>query len=174
MDPDATARRRQDPRKQGCRVILIYMSHMFAEASLELERCAANADSIARHCWINMHIRLIDKFEDGKSPHVDSIREEAMDKEAMEEDTGHNVHHNMKTELPPNGSGIHPPTKGPTTKIAAEALTLAGTVLFTVEFGTPDPPIVPYKAHGETTAINPNTADKQNRFTALREHESTS
>ena len=40
MDTAATTGGKQDPGKQGLRIILIYKSHMYKEASLDLERCS--------------------------------------------------------------------------------------------------------------------------------------
>ena len=39
VDAAGTARGKQNPSKQGRRIILIYKSYMYSEASLDIERC---------------------------------------------------------------------------------------------------------------------------------------
>ena len=149
---------------------------MFAEASLDAETRASKADPIAKHIWITTHIKQIDQFEDVQSPHTNPIREEAIEVEAIEEDTGHIAHHIKQTEIPLIGNVVHPSSRGSTAETLVKILTIAGMVLPTVvthlTFGTQDPPIVPYMARCGTTAINTNTADQQNISTPLIEQRS--
>jgi hypothetical protein len=60
---------------------------MYTEASLEPERCTTKANQNAGICWIKSHSRQIDQFEDVNSPSINTTRGEAMEDEAMEEDT---------------------------------------------------------------------------------------
>ncbi len=48
VDPEAAAGGSQDPRKQGRKIILIFKSLVYTEASLDPERCTPKADNIAR------------------------------------------------------------------------------------------------------------------------------
>ena len=54
--------------KQGRRVILIYKSHMYDEATLDLERCTHKSDDKARRAWLVTHLRQINKYEDVHNP----------------------------------------------------------------------------------------------------------
>jgi hypothetical protein len=68
VDTAATIGGKQDMSKQGLRVILIYKSHMYNEATLDPERCTHKSDEKARRAWLVAYIRQIDKYEDIHSP----------------------------------------------------------------------------------------------------------
>ena len=52
VDAHAIAGGKQDPSKQGLRIILIYRSHMYREIFLDPERCNLEADQKARTQWV--------------------------------------------------------------------------------------------------------------------------
>ena len=144
---------------------------MFTEASLDPERCATKADHNARRSWNTMHIRHIGLFEDVKTLHINPIREEAMEKGAMEEDTGHTYHYTRQTELPTGSSGILPPTRGTTTKNGSRS---SDNNRDTIAHGRHSPHIrhvIPTNSslRGTRWNVNANTTDQKNRFTPLIE-----
>ena len=49
VDPTATTGGKQDPSKQGRKIILIYKSYMYSEASLDPERCTFKTDQKVRN-----------------------------------------------------------------------------------------------------------------------------
>ena len=59
MDIAATTGRKQDPRKQYLRSILINKSYMYTEASLDPERCSYKSDKIAINLCVANQIRQL-------------------------------------------------------------------------------------------------------------------
>jgi len=103
VDPDAIAGGKQNPSKQGSRVLLIYKTYMHTESSLDPGRCTFKTDANMRSKWITKQIQQVDQHEDCNSPPPQM----GGDKD-MEEDAHHAVEQGQ-TKLPPNGSGQHQP-----------------------------------------------------------------
>ncbi len=59
-DTTATTGGKNDMRKHGRIVILIYRAHMYNEATLDLERCTHKSDEHARRAWLVNHLRQIE------------------------------------------------------------------------------------------------------------------
>jgi hypothetical protein len=57
VDQDATAGGKQNQALQGMRVLLIYKTHMHAEAALDPERCAFKTDANMRSKWLIKQIQ---------------------------------------------------------------------------------------------------------------------
>ena len=53
VDAKATTGGKHDPSKQGLRSILIYLSHMYTEASLDPKRCSLKVDQKVRNQWVD-------------------------------------------------------------------------------------------------------------------------
>jgi len=135
VDTAAIIGGKQDMRKHGRRVILIYKSHMYNEATLDPERCTHTSDEKARRAWLVAHIRQIDLYEDIHSQTREQQEDDVMEEEEI--DTGQ--HHN--TKIPPNGSGAHTHIAGRAATAAAAGTTTTGvhipTVVTHLRFGTP-------------------------------------
>jgi len=104
------------PLNRTARASSFTKSHMYTEASLDLERCIFKIDAQSRTNWVSAHVIEIDHIEDVSSPHI-IIREDA-----MHEDTGRADRHTRQAELPPSGNGIQAPTRGTTKSTASEGL----------------------------------------------------
>ena len=81
--------------KQGRRVILIYKTHMYNEASLDPDRCTHKSDEKARRIWLITHLRQVDQYEDINNPIGDQKEDDIMEEE--EADTCQPA----RTEIPP-------------------------------------------------------------------------
>jgi hypothetical protein len=129
---------------------------MYTEASIDPGRCTTNAN---HNAMISSHIIHIDLFEDVNSPNSNPIRDEAKEEEAMEDqDTRGKSCRTRHTELPPNVSEIHAPTRDTSTYEAAEILkttwVIPPTVVIHLRFGTLNPPTISHMVRNGTVAAN--------------------
>ena len=101
-----------------------------------------------------------------------------MEEEAMEEDTGRTDRRATQTELPPNGIGVQPRTRGTsanaTSETPATSRVTPHVIVTHLRFCTQDPPTIPHKERIGTLAANVNKVEHQNRFTPLKDQGSAS
>ena len=80
--------------------MLIYMTHMHPDASLDPEHCTQKSDARAMNNWLHTDIKSIDQHEDVYSPEPNE------GDTYMEEDTTHTEDATpSEQDLPPSGTG---------------------------------------------------------------------
>jgi hypothetical protein len=84
VDTAATIGGKQDMNKQGCKMILIYKSHMYNEATLDPERCTHKSDETTMRAWLVAHIRQIDQYEDIHNPTREQQEDDNMEEEEVD------------------------------------------------------------------------------------------
>ena len=68
IDMAATTGGKHSPSLQGGRVMLLYMTHMHPEVSLDPEHCTTKSDARARSSWLHAQRMTVDQYEDVYSP----------------------------------------------------------------------------------------------------------
>ena len=76
---------------------------MYTEASLDPERCSLKADQKARTQWVANQVRQLGQYEDVGSPFIN--QDEYMEEDINPTDTGREDRPEIRTDLPPSGSG---------------------------------------------------------------------
>ncbi len=84
VDTSATPGGKQDPSKQGRRVILIYNFHIYYKASLDPKKCTHKSDEKAKRIWINAHLEQVDQYADVNNPPRNPQEDETMEDKAGE------------------------------------------------------------------------------------------
>ena len=84
VDTVATIGGKPDMSKQGRRVILIYKSHMYNEATLDPERCTHKSDDKSKRACLVTNIRQIDQYEDIHSPTGEQQGDDIMEEEEVD------------------------------------------------------------------------------------------
>ena len=81
--------------------MLIYMTRMHPESSLDPEHCTPKTDARARSRWLHSHIKIVDQYEDVYSP------ERSEGDTHMEEDTTHTKEAAVGEQGLPHGGTVH-------------------------------------------------------------------
>ena len=99
IDMATTSGGTHNPSLQGRRVMLIYMTRMHPEASLDPEHYTPKSDARARSSWLHTHIKAVDHYEDVYNPEPNE------GDTYMEEDTTHTEEAAIaEYGLPPSGT----------------------------------------------------------------------